>query len=919
MDRRSLIGTIVMAMGGGMVVFGVLIIVLTIHGTRQVTLSDLEKGFDRSAALAKLILDQEIEMIQHKADEIMRLNPLRQAVLDGNLVVAEGLLLHQARFDLMALFDGFVISRETEPTWIAGGFSAHLDAELLSWLASQEIDNAPGLARTRFHVMIDARDQPRLLLVVTRHFRDFQSGRRVASLHGAVILSDWSPLFYRVRTLAGLQDVGLVIDGHYFAAAQSDDVKASTLRKLLSGNMDRDEYIRDSSGYHAVRPLTLATLDDPMAIVMSVENPHDDARILVKAMAMMGTLVILVMASLLLFLTHYVGVPLRRLADHARQLPAGPLQRFSLPRFHARDELGQLVAAFNDLITRVSAHQQELDRLAYYDILTGVPNRRLLAERITEAIDRARRTRSSLAICYLDLDGFKPVNDRFGHAMGDRLLLVIAERLQGMLRIEDTLARLGGDEFVILLNDLEDSDEARSLFNRLLMALAEPTELGGLSLRLSASMGVTFFPSDDHDADTLIRHADQAMYQAKQAGKNRYAVFDLERKLRLQSLVQFIKCMEAGLRDGQFVLHYQPKVDLVSGRVLGAEALLRWRHPERGLLMPASFMTELSGSELDPLLGYWVIEQVLWQMAQWHGQGLNLGVSVNVSADHLLDKDFVRKLESLLLKYPQLPRDSLECEILETATFNDLFAAGGVIAQCKKLGVRFALDDFGTGFSSLAYFRSLPVDVLKIDHSFVKDMLDDPNDLEIVETMVGLALTFNKEIIAEGVENMAQAVTLVRLGCRRVQGFGIARPMPAEYLPAWISQWAQKRSVLSMHMEEKLDGDLVIAVAVRGYQRWLEGVVLSLEKGVQTPDDLSNTRFVRWYNGSGTARYGMNGAFSELWTAHVEVHAILRAIVALRAQGAGPEAVAVRLEALYQARDKVLECLARVERSSLKA
>ncbi|MCG5514411.1 putative bifunctional diguanylate cyclase/phosphodiesterase [Ectothiorhodospira shaposhnikovii] len=915
MARRTLITTIVAALGGGMVLFSVLAVVLTIQGTRQATLAELQRGFDRSAALATLILDQEIEGIQRMSHEIMRLRPLQQAVLEGRQDLAEHLLLRQAQFDLQGVFDGLIISREDQARWVAGGFAVYRREALLEWLSRQH-EHQGGLSDARLHAMVDEDGRPHLVLVVSRHFRDPDTGRRLGSLKGAVILSDRLSLFNRVRQAAGLEGLGWMVDGQLFVGPlPADALLSGAWPRLPPAGQAGDEFIREASVHIARRSLSLATLDQTPVMVMSVADPRDEAKILITVMTLLATVIVIVMSGLLLFLTRFVALPLRRLAEQARLLPVGPLRPLSMPRFHADDELGQLVNAFNDLIRRISIHQHELDRMAHYDILTGVPNRRLLADRISQAIARARRNLSPMAICYLDLDGFKPINDRFGHAMGDRLLLVIAERLKTLLRADDTLARLGGDEFVLLFNHLDDADEAHRLFERMLTAVAEPAILDGVCVRLSASMGVTFFPRDDHDADTLIRHADQAMYQAKEAGKNRYAVFDLDQSRRQQTRMEFIRSMATGLREGQFLLHYQPRVDLVSGRVTGAEALLRWRHPKRGLLMPASFLDDLSGSELEPEMGRWVIEQALQQLARWQAQGLRLHISVNVSADHLLEPGFADYLEAALARHPQLSRESLECEILETATFSDLYQAGSVIARCKKLGVRFALDDFGTGYSSLAYFRSLPVDVLKIDRSFVMDMLEDPNDLDIVESIVGLAATFNKEIIAEGVESMEQAAYLIRLGCRHGQGYGIARPMLPEALPAWIRQWSQRRPALAIHLGEGLTGDLNISVAVRGYQRWFEGMMLSLhEEPHQPPDDLFNTRFVRWYNGSGSARYGMHEAFADLWGAHLRVHELLLSLGERKKAGASPRQLHVLQSELLMARDAMLACFAQLER-----
>ncbi|EHQ53429.1 diguanylate cyclase/phosphodiesterase with PAS/PAC sensor(s) [Ectothiorhodospira sp. PHS-1] len=914
MARRTLITTIVAALGGGMVLFSVLAVVLTIQGTRQATLSELQRGFDRSAALATLILDQEIEGIQRMSHEIMRLRPLQQAVLEGRRDLAEHLLLRQAQFDLQGVFDGLVISREDQARWVDGGFAIYRREALLDWLSHQH-EQQDGLADTRLHVMVDGDGRPHLVLVVSRHFRDPDTGRRLGSLKGAVVLSDRLSLFNRVRQAAGLEGLGWMVDGRLFVGPlPADALIMDVWSRLPSADPANDRSVREASVHIARRPMSLVTLDQVPVMVMSVADARAEARVLITVMTLLATVIVIVMSGLLLFLTRFVALPLRRLAEQARQLPVGPLRPLTTPRFHVDDELGQLVNAFNDLIRRISIHQHELDRMAHYDILTGVPNRRLLADRISQAIARARRNRSPLAICYLDLDGFKPINDRFGHAMGDRLLLVIADRLKALLRADDTLARLGGDEFVLLFNNLDDANEAHSLFERMLTAVAEPAILDSVCVRLSASMGVTFFPRDDHDADTLIRHADQAMYQAKEAGKNRYAVFDLDQSLRHQSRMEFIKSMATALQDGQFLLHYQPRVDLVSGRVTGAEALLRWQHPQRGFLLPGSFLGELNGSELESQVGRWVIEQALWQMANWKDQGLHLHISVNVSADHLLEPGFADYLEAALARHPQLPRESLECEILETATFSDLYQAGSVIARCKKLGVRFALDDFGTGYSSLAYFRSLPVDVLKVDRSFVMDMLEDPNDLDIVESIVGLAATFNKEIIAEGVESMEQAACLIRLGCRHAQGYGIARPMSPEALPAWIRQWSKRPPALAIHLGEGLQGDLNLTVAVRGYQRWFDGMMLSIQETHQLPDDLFNTRFVRWYNGSGSARYGMHEAFADLWAAHARVHELLLSLAEHKRDGAMPPQLHALLPELQAARGQMLACFARLER-----
>lgn len=459
-----------------------------------------------------------------------------------------------------------------------------------------------------------------------------------------------------------------------------------------------------------------------------------------------------------------------------------------------RDTDGALqhyIAIFSD-ISQLKSHEAELDRIAHYDSLTGVPNRRLLIDRLNQAIAHARRTGVPLAVCYLDLDGFKPVNDRHGHAAGDQLLVAATDRLKGVLRASDTLARLGGDEFVILFTDFTQITEIQIVLNRVLTALNTPFPIEAGDVGISASIGVTLFPSDDADADTLLRHADQAMYRAKEAGKNRYHLFDPDQDRLVRAHRYHMRRLRQALESGEFTLYYQPKVDLVSGEVIGAEALIRWRHPERGLLLPSDFMQFLVGSELDIPVGQWVLATVLKQIALWDAIGLSLTVSANISARHLLDPDFTSDLKRLLDEQPYVLPGSLEIEILETVALADTQRASDVLARCRAFGVVCALDDFGTGFSSLTYFRSLPVQMLKIDQGFVQGMLQSPDNLGIVESIVRLAQAFDRPVIAEGVETMDHAAMLVRLGCRLAQGDAIGRPMTAEQVPAWVLEWRRK-------------------------------------------------------------------------------------------------------------------------------
>jgi diguanylate cyclase (GGDEF)-like protein len=439
---------------------------------------------------------------------------------------------------------------------------------------------------------------------------------------------------------------------------------------------------------------------------------------------------------------------------------------------------------------RLNISRLHLEKIAHYDLLTGLPNRHLLNERLQEARGRAQYQEKVLAVCYMDLDNFKQLNDRFGHVLGDELLLLLAERLHKQIHEKETLARVSGDEFVLLLTDARASDlEVR--LNALMKEVRQPLVLSKTTAQISASLGVTLFPFDKADPDTLLRHADEAMYRAKALGKNRIDYFDADLNYEQQVRQGRLGRLREALLKEELLLYYQPKVDLRSHEVIGVEALIRWNHPEQGLLPPGVFLPDIDGSELEAPLGLWVLETALKQLDAWHQQGHSLAVSVNISASHLLHESFFPDLEGLLESHPQWMASKLEIEVLETAALGSLDVGRQVLEKCHQLGVQVSLDDFGTGYSSLAYFRNLPVDILKIDQSFVRDMLQDKEDRSIVESVVRLATAFNRQVIAEGVETSEHATELLKLGCFLAQGYGIARPMPAASLPDWLGEWQQ--------------------------------------------------------------------------------------------------------------------------------
>jgi diguanylate cyclase (GGDEF)-like protein/PAS domain S-box-containing protein len=446
------------------------------------------------------------------------------------------------------------------------------------------------------------------------------------------------------------------------------------------------------------------------------------------------------------------------------------------------------IAIFTD-ITELKGYQRRLERMAHYDALTDVPNRVLLADRLNIAIAQARRYSRSLALVYLDIDGFKEINDWYGHETGNQLLITVAQRLRDTLREGDTLARLSGDEFAAVISDLDGQAQYEPILARLLDAVAAPIKVHEDTFRISASLGVTLFPRDDSNADTLLRHAAQSMYQAKQAGKNCYRLFDPEKERQTLTHNKSLNQIAQALVQNQFVPYFQPKVNMRTGAVVGAEVLLRWQHPERGLVPPGEFLPLIKGSDLVARLGDWVLDAALTQMTAWSGRGLDIAVSVNISARHLQQADFLPNLEQKLAAHPAVESGRLELEILETEALEEIARIFSLMEDCQALGVRFSLDDFGTGYSSLAYLRRLPANVLKIDQSFVRNMLSNSGDLAIVEAIIGLAAAFDRTVIAEGVETTEHGELLLRLGCDLAQGYCIARPMPAGELPAWLTTW----------------------------------------------------------------------------------------------------------------------------------
>ncbi|MCU1757101.1 putative bifunctional diguanylate cyclase/phosphodiesterase [Pseudomonas helleri] len=442
--------------------------------------------------------------------------------------------------------------------------------------------------------------------------------------------------------------------------------------------------------------------------------------------------------------------------------------------FDAR--LDARTAALADSLTLAN---EELTQLALHDTLTGLPNRILLADRISQAMAKVAEQGGCFSLMFIDLDGFKPVNDAFGHHVGDRLLREVALRLREQLRSQDTLARIGGDEFVLLVR-LTEPDDAPQVATRQVSLLAKSFRVDEHDLQISASIGIALYPGNGQTAEELLMNADAAMYHAKGGGKNGYSFFDVSMNTNARKQLQLLQDLRQALEYNQFRLHYQPKFDASNGKPVGAEALLRWEHPQQGLLQPDDFIELAEKTGLIIPIGEWVLNEACRQMRIWFDQGYShWRIAVNLSALQFCYSGLVDSVVSALERN-QLPANSLTLEITETTAMSDADASMTVLQKLSHMGVDLSIDDFGTGYSSLMYLKRLPANELKIDRGFVRDLEHDSDDAAIVSAIVALGQALGLRIVAEGVETDTQQSFLTTLGCDSLQGFLLGQPLPAE-------------------------------------------------------------------------------------------------------------------------------------------
>lgn len=582
-----------------------------------------------------------------------------------------------------------------------------------------------------------------------------------------------------------------------------------------------------------------------------------------------------------------------------------------------RDERGQAVryvGLFSD-ITEQKQYQHNLERLAHFDALTGLANRVSILDRIREILPASRSAEQKIALAYIDVDAFKLINEAHGQETGDQVLKALGLRLKEALRASEMVARPGGDEFVVLLTDFSNHVDLDCRVQKLLAAVTKPLQIGPLLLNVTASAGVATLPdSMNLEPDQFLRQADQAMYEAKRIGRNGVCYFDAEMERVQQQRQDRLRRLHQAYKAGEFVLYYQPKIELRDGSLAGLEALIRWQHPDFGLLSPGEFLPVIEGDPLANLLASWVLSTALSDLSSLAAKGVNTSVAVNISGSVLLQGDLVQTLQRELAAHPLLQPEQLILEVVETSVLGDIQRINEVMIACAELGVRFALDDFGTGFSSLSHLKHLPIHQLKVDQSFVRDMLADPNDLAIIEGVLRLGQAFEMEVLAEGVETDAHVHALLNLGCELAQGYRIAKPMPLAALATWLGTWQVPDDWSTL---PRLDSDsLPILFAEAECQARLAQIEARFSTKPNSAQlsmtRLERSRFRRWL-GERQTRSG----YTELWDL-LQRFDMLESEILERLQAGDVESASLRWNTLQGGIDELLSEL-RARRFSAEA
>lgn len=533
-------------------------------------------------------------------------------------------------------------------------------------------------------------------------------------------------------------------------------------------------------------------------------------------------------------------------------------------------------------VTDQKESELKLEHFANHDMLTGLSNRVFLASFMPRILARAKRNNTFVALLFIDLDGFKKINDEHGHEVGDLLLKDVALRLNSLIRADDLVSRLGGDEFTVMIGDLNRKEELRPLIERILGLLNEPFYFMGYQLFVSASIGVSFYPQDKEvDVDTLLRQADQAMYEAKVRGKNQFAYYEEIFGVLPKNTIGDASSIGTALKNGEFVLYYQPKVNMSTGQVLGVEALIRWNDPSKGMVYPDAFLPIIENRPLIYTLDQWVLRRAVEQLREWSSHNFSTKISINVSAYTFKQSSLIESIDTIFAEFPDVLPSQIEIEILETSALHDIDEIQEVIKALHARGITVALDDFGTGYSTLSYLKKLEIDYLKLDKSFVMDMLTDTNDLSILDATLGLAHAFNFKVIAEGVESIEHGNLLLQFGCELAQGYEIARPMSAEAFVEWIQTWKSHSVWTTM---QKLPSHLMpmiyASVAHRNWFYKLESYWM--KKETQPPQSrATECRFGNWLALQGEEFFQDEKEYEQMQQLHHTFHDLASKLITI--------------------------------------
>lgn len=565
------------------------------------------------------------------------------------------------------------------------------------------------------------------------------------------------------------------------------------------------------------------------------------------------------------------------------------------------------VAMFSD-DTLQKNYYADLEHLSHYDSLTNLPNRTLLIDRLTQEMLHSIKNKKKVGVIFFGLDRFKTINDLYGKETGDKFLIEFSNKVASSINIEHTFARVGGDEFVVVLHSLEEMKGSIEALQQIISTASKEYMINSHKIQISASAGISFYPQEESvSPEQIIRQAYNSMYQAKLQGKDQYQVFDLTLDTNLKNDFQKINEIQTAIDNEEFILFYQPQVNIKKGVVVGAEALIRWEHPN-GMRFPNDFLPAIEYHELSIELGDWVIKTALAQLREWDKKGINIPISVNINAIHLQNKNFFNRLKEILSDFSDVNPKMLILEILETSVLSNLGDATSMIKECREIGIEFSLDDFGTGYSSLTYLKKLPANELKIDQSFIRDMIEDSEDLAIVDAILTLAKTFQKEVVAEGVETEEHATMLLQLGSNVIQGYCISRPVRVEIFEEWYDTYIPNPHWQSIEPISRDKSSLLFAKVE--HRTWLKNLENHLNDKNDNFAELhsGSCRFGKWIANDAKRIILDTDVFESIFSKHSEIHTYAKKILQHKKEGNTQKAREL-FELILRDKEKLFEIL----------